>query len=558
MQSNISLIGRYEILSEIGEGRLSVVYEANDPKTNRKVAIKLLKDKTSLDEFLRESRLIGKLSHHNIVTIYDFGEHQGHPYVAMELLQGQPLDLLLRHSQRLRWSQVVELAKQLASALDYAHNLGIMHGDIKPANILYDSENHKAILTDFGNAKQTDIYETHTLKVHEVDASTPYLSPEHVRGQQVDQRSDLFSLGVVLYQLLTGEKPFDAADFQELTTQITQRAHKAISVSVNQVPEQLIHIVDRLLYKNPEDRIQSAAELLQELERLPQHFDIPSAHGGRRVVAFSAAILVLASFAAAVYVITSPPPEPAPSSIAEQPTTPTPAPQTRITPLETARKQTSLEAQINKSLSKFECSSLFAELTPDKQVKIRGHVSAEEDLMAVMDLMDGFPQLNSVTYEVNALKWPFCEAVSILSVDKHKNVSRNSGLKLIGQSLGHAKAEDKKVKFEVDYPNFDAYLYMDYYQGDGTVHHILSNKAAKYHGEDKHKSKYIFDTHLNLKGDGQGLVVVIASYNPIAGKRPEREPAQQYLTELHKQVVVNKAELAADYLLLENIDEPKI
>jgi len=551
MPASSVTIGRYEILAKIGEGSLSICYQAHDPKTGRKIAIKLLKDNAALNQFVQETRVIGKLSHHNIVTIYDVGEHQGHAFIAMELLEGEALDLYLRHAHRMRWSLVVELAKQLASALDYAHNLGIMHGDIKPSNIVYDAQNRKATLTDFGNAKQVDIYQTHTLKVNEVNASTPYLSPERVRGQQVDQRSDLFSLGCVLYQLLTGEKPFDAAGFEELTTQITQRAHKAISVSVNQVPDQLIHIVDRLLYKNPQDRIQSAAELLNELNKLPTDVALPTAHGGRRVVAASVVAAMLASFAFAMYIIVSPPATKPTPQAQVQPPPPPPPKQARLTPVETARKQSSLEASINKSLSKFECSSLFAEITGDKQVRIRGHVSLEEDLISVMDMMDGFPEVNNVTYEVNALKWPFCEAVSILSVDRHQNVSDKKGLKLIGKSAEGAQQNSEKVEFEVDSPDFDAYLYLDYYQSDGTVRHLLPdpNNASTA----KAKTKLTLDATLDVGDDGNGLLVLIASYNPLTGKRPAREPAQQYLAELHKQVVVNKVPLAADYLLLDNI-----
>jgi len=550
MSSSSVTIGRYQILAKIGEGHLSICYQAHDPKTGRKLAIKLLKNNDSLDEFVQETRIIGKLSHHNIVTIYDVGEHNGHAFIAMELLQGDPLDLYLRHASRMRWSLVVEVAKQLASALDYAHNQGIMHGDIKPSNIVYDTQNRKAVLTDFGNAKQADIYQTRTLKVNEVSASTPYLSPERLHGLQADQRSDLYSLGCVLYQLLTGEKPFDSADFEELTTQITQRAHKAISVSVNQVPEKLINIVDRLLYKNPRDRIQSAAELLAELNNLPDDVDLPNARSGRRFLAVSVAALVLASFAFAMYIIVSPPPA-RETPVAETPSVDETPKQARLTPVETARKQTSLEASINKSLSKFECSSLFAELTGDKQVRIRGHVSMEEDLISVMDMMDSIPEVNNVTYEVNALKWPFCEAVSILSVDMHQNVSNKQGLKLIGKNTASTEKNSESIQFEVDAPDFDAYLYLDYYHSDGTVRHLLPNQNNT--STAKAKSKISLDATLEVSDDGQGLLVLIASYNPLTGKRPVSEPAQQYLSELHKQVVVNKVPLAADYLLLENI-----
>ena len=118
MSPSSAVIGRYEILSKIGEGSLSICYKAHDPKTGRELAIKLLKDNAALEEFIRESRMIGKLSHHNIATIYDVGEHQGHAFIAMELLQGEALDLVMRRQHRMRWSLVVDLAKQLASALE--------------------------------------------------------------------------------------------------------------------------------------------------------------------------------------------------------------------------------------------------------------------------------------------------------------------------------------------------------------------------------------------------------------------------------------------------------
>lgn len=556
-----TLIDRYEIVAKIGEGSIAEVFKAHDPKTGRMVAIKLLKDHRAIAEFIHETRMIGRLSHHNIVTIYDVGEFEGKPYFAMEYLDGHFLDTELASGNRFRWPQVVNIAKQLASALDYAHNQGLTHGDIKPGNILWDSSANKVVLTDFGNAKQVNIYDTDTLKVSKVNPSAPYMSPEHIKGQTVDQRSDLFSLGTVLYQLLTGEKPFDSDDFAQLTTQITQRAHKAISISVTQVPEQLIKIVDRLLYKNPDERIQTAADLLEELNGLPMETQLPSALSGKRSFAIASGFVAVVSGVVMAWawfqeppVAPGNPPLQAEANAAAKPET-TAEPMAREKPLQEAQQESNLQANINQSLAKFECASLRAELTSTKEVHIRGHVSMEEDVIALMDLLDGFPGVNNVTYEVTSLKWPFCEAVAILSPDLHANVGPQRGLDL--NNVRHAQTDSRQAAFEVTAPDFDAFLYIDHYLSDGNVRHLQPD-AKQVVALTRAGTKFLLEETVTGKISGDSLVVVMATYTPIMGQRPSLEPAQKYLAELHRQVVVNKIEIAADYLVLETVPAAEI
>lgn len=560
------LIDRYKVIKKISDGYISETFEAHDPGTGRYVAIKLLRDidnPEAEEEFIKETRVVGRLNHHNIVSIYDVGEHEGHAFIAMELLKGEPLSALMSGGKQFSWSIVSNIALQLASALEYAHNQGVVHGDIRPGNIIWNREDNKVVLTDFGNAKQINIYDTVTLNVAEVNQSTPYLSPELLNKQGADNRSDLFSLGVVLYQMLTGFQPFTSEDFNDLTTQITKRAHKAISVSVTQIPEQLIKIIDKLLYKEPEERYQTAGLLIQDLELLPSKIDVPSPYRGKHHFRIAAGVLIAVSLGIVLYImkdnmleiesVATTEIEAAPEDVI------TPPPHLLPKQIPEKVQISSLQASINTKLAKFECASLYANMTTQNEVIIKGHVSLEDDMMSLMDLMDGFPGLSNVTYEVNAIQWPFCEVIGILSEDTHANISNKQGLTVVNGSLNKQLSRDNKLYFKVTSPDYDSFIYVDYYNRNGTVTHLHQSKGelgakikASNNWEISHRDS-------NSADYSESLVVVLATYNPLFVKnRPRVEPAQQYLAELHREVVVNKVELSATYLMLEHISASKI
>src|SRR5215470_5675139 len=207
---SLQTVGRYEIIGELGRGAMGVVYKANDPTIGRTVALKTMRlDANGLDSgellrrFQNEARAAGLLNHPNIVTIYDAGEQDGMFYIAMEFIEGTTLQALLAEKHLLPSDEAVQIAREICQGLAYAHCNGIVHRDVKPANIMITAQGAVKIM-DFGIAKAGGSM-TSTGQI----LGTPnYMAPEQVKGRPPDGRSDLFSLGVVLYEMLTGEKPF--------------------------------------------------------------------------------------------------------------------------------------------------------------------------------------------------------------------------------------------------------------------------------------------------------------------------------------------------------------
>ena len=270
-------LGRYEILKELGRGAMGIVYLGRDPKIQRPVAIKTFRldevDPTELanvkDRFFREAESAGQLSHPNIVTIYDAGEDHDLAYIAMEVLEGRDLKEWCRQDHLLPLKRVLEIVAKVAEALDYAHTQGIVHRDIKPANLMMLKDGTVKI-TDFGIARVMASSKTST----GVLLGTPnYMSPEQVNGTKIDGRSDVFSLGVVLFELLTGEKPFQGENVTTLMFQIANQRHEVLAHFRPDLPSECQVIIDRALQKNVDQRYQRGQELARALRQCMQ--DIP-------------------------------------------------------------------------------------------------------------------------------------------------------------------------------------------------------------------------------------------------------------------------------------------
>lgn len=274
-------IGRYEVLAVLGRGAMGVVYKAADPVLNRIVAVKTINlslDPDLRDEyearFQQEAKAAGSLSHPAIVTIYDLGKTGDLAYIAMEFLDGQELHDLIGAAQRLPVKQSLSIAAQVAGGLDYAHQHGIVHRDIKPANIMVLKDG-VAKITDFGIAR---------MRVSEVKTQTgmrlgspKYMSPEQVLGQRVDHRTDIFSLGVVLYEMLTGKAPFGGNSLEALMYQTVNTVPLSPSRINPDVPEMLDLILAKMLEKQTENRYRSAADLASDLRECEKHYgSIPS------------------------------------------------------------------------------------------------------------------------------------------------------------------------------------------------------------------------------------------------------------------------------------------
>ena len=267
---SLDQFGRYQALELMGEGAMARVYAAHDPAVDRRVALKLLKGRHSVDEeyrtrFLREARAAGALSHPNIVTIYDADEVAGVPFISMELVDAETLDVWIDRGYNLSVPKIVSIGVQLAEALDYAHERGVVHRDIKPSNVLYAKGTVK--IADFGIARLATAEDASDTQVGTVLGTPRYMSPEQAYGRSVDARSDLFSVGVLLYELLAGRCAFRAESTTATLLQIAQGEPEPLRRVNPSLPVGLVKIVERLLQKKPEKRFQKGSDLAAALRR---------------------------------------------------------------------------------------------------------------------------------------------------------------------------------------------------------------------------------------------------------------------------------------------------
>ena len=267
--------GRYEILTELGRGAMGVVYKARDPKINRVVAVKTIslagqppeEEREYRERFFREAEAAGRLSHPGIVTIFDVGEEPETraPYIVMEFVGGPSLDKVLsRDGNKLPIESALQLTLELAEALDCAHSQGVVHRDLKPANILLTEDGH-AKIADFGVAKLNLANQTQAGRLFGTPA---YMSPEQLHGEAVDGRSDLFSLGVVLYTVLTGYKPFQGNSALTVSYKVVNRDPIPATLLDTELPPGLDYIIARAMAKDPAERYQRGMEMVRDLQEL--------------------------------------------------------------------------------------------------------------------------------------------------------------------------------------------------------------------------------------------------------------------------------------------------
>jgi len=274
-------LGRYLIQSELGRGAMGVVYKATDSVLERTVAVKTVNmalEKDGIERyearFYQEARAAGSLNHPNIVTVYDVGKSGNVAYMAMEFIEGVELRTMLADGRPLAVAQAVSIAAQVAEGLAYAHQHGVVHRDIKPANIMV-TPNSPVKITDFGIARMRASGEL--TQTGMMLGSPKYMSPEQVIGKRADHRSDVFSLGVILYEMLTGQAPFNGDNVTALMYQIVNFIPPAPSTVNAGVPELLNYIVAKMLAKALEERYQSALDLSRDLRECERQLNAPAA-----------------------------------------------------------------------------------------------------------------------------------------------------------------------------------------------------------------------------------------------------------------------------------------
>src|SRR2546428_1523585 len=276
MAAGPQTLGRYQLERVLGKGAMGIVYEALDPKLHRKVAIKTilisqLDEETAKDfsmRFVREAHAVARLNHPNIVQVYDFGEEGDIAYLVMEFIRGNELKSTLTTGQLFDRKECVRIMCELLDALDFAHEAGVVHRDIKPANVMLDSQG-RTKLTDFGVARVTDADRTSAERTQAgTMVGTPaYMSPEQIQGQRIDRRTDIFSAGIILYQFLTGQKPFTGEGAWTVSKKIIQDDPPVpSSINVALSPE-FDRVVAKALAKNPDQRFATAREFAVALKR---------------------------------------------------------------------------------------------------------------------------------------------------------------------------------------------------------------------------------------------------------------------------------------------------
>ncbi len=285
-------IGKYEIIDLLGKGAMGIVYKALDPDIGREVAIKtirfdLISDDEEKDElmlrFIREARAAGKLVHPNIITIHDVGKEKDMTYIVMQCIEGPSLQNLITSKKKLSAQEIIKLMIQLCDALNFAHESGIVHRDIKPANILLDNSG-KPHICDFGVAH----VEMSTITQTGATIGTPsYMSPEQVMGKKIDKRSDIFSIGAILYELLTGRRPFEGESITTVIYKIVNEEAQPLTQFKKELPSEFEQIIRKALAKDPDDRYGSCAELAADLKKITHFSEDTLAMTGLQESAFA-------------------------------------------------------------------------------------------------------------------------------------------------------------------------------------------------------------------------------------------------------------------------------
>lgn len=293
----LQTLGKYQIQGVLGKGAMGVVYKAFDPNIARTVAIKTIHaslldtdmGRELLNRFRNEAQAVGRLNHANIVAIYEFDQHQGTPYFVMEYVEGQDLRSLQKEGRKFTPEDAVNIVASILSALAYTHKLGIVHRDIKPANVFITHDN-QVKLADFGIARVDNAELT---QMGSVLGTPSYMSPEQCKGLKVDARSDLFSCGVVLYELLVGRKPFGGENTHAIMHSVLSAEAARPTSHDNTLPKTFDDIIRRALAKKVEDRYQGAEDFQRDLTNAVAKTPVPTSSVNKGALAAVAGVVLL-------------------------------------------------------------------------------------------------------------------------------------------------------------------------------------------------------------------------------------------------------------------------
>jgi serine/threonine-protein kinase len=582
-------IGKYQIESVLGKGAMGVVYQAYDPEIQQSVAIKTIQKElldpeekdtqARLERFKQEVIAGRRLKHPNIVAIYEYGRDQDNCYIVMELVRGKQLKDYFGEGHPFSLGEIIEIMLQLLDALDYAHRHGVIHRDIKPGNIML-TESGQVQVTDFGIAKLDDSSLTKTGMV----LGTPsYMAPEQCLGQHVDARTDIFSAGVVLYQLLTGEKPFSGDSPLTTMHQVLNAPPVRPSQLNVHIPTALDGIVLKALAKRPDERFQSAREFAEALRTVHEDFKAakhgaapappaPEKLSGNVEGTVDEATLTLAAgdsghsldLAADATRVRVPPPKPRKSLlalgvagslvlmglvIAWALLVHKPADQ------EVPDTDAMLQSKLRELLASFRCAQLEARVDDQDRLILQGHLKPE-DMPRLQRELAALPRADKVLSKVETLIWPYCEVMEILA--PFKLGGNQQALDFGPKQHTTRYIQGDHLVLGLTAPSFDAYLYVDYYQSDGGVVHMLPGTSAQ---QKRYPAGQSFTIGEPKKGEmqwqvqppfGTDLIVIVASRDLLfQTPRPEVESAQDYLPALREAIArADKDWLAADHFYI--------
>jgi serine/threonine protein kinase len=585
-------LGKYELLHVLGKGAMGTVYEGFDPIIARRLAIKTVRlpdpddieAQEELARFKREAQAAGRLSHPNIVGVFDYGETPEIAYIVMEFVDGTTLKHVVDKKERFELAEVVRLMEGVLSGLQFSHDRGVVHRDIKPANIMLTKAGEVKI-ADFGIAR----IESSSMTQAGTMLGTPsYMSPEQFMGQTVDARTDLYSCGVMLYQLLTGDKPFEGGLTAIMHKVLNTEPPPPSALSVT-VPHAFDLVVQRAMAKRPEDRFPNANEFIRALKEAVENKSAASslsfgAHefgdGDATMVSPSrtssgntippnrvqaapaplpaaappkkgppialiggGAVAVLAVIAGAGYFLlgghshpnTPTTPPPAQTAITQpqaQPATPPPAPQ--AAPMTAAQRESTLTA----TLASLPCTLLSGD-DSGAQPAISGLSGAGAPQASLNAATGSLPQAISPSSTVQTIDGPYCDALN--AIRPYHNLFAAAGTTL-GLNLAGGKTtlhDGDLITVTNTMPNYSGYLETDYFSSDGTVLHLYPTPTDAQKLQAASSAKTLGDP---TKGGaswqvsapyGTDMIIAIATSTPLfTSPRAQDENASDYLPAL--------------------------
>jgi serine/threonine-protein kinase len=539
--------GRFQVRGVLGTGATAIVYDGYDASLQRSVAIKTLREELlqaddaqeMLERFRREARISAQLRHEHLILVYEFNEEWNPPFIAMERIEAPSLAEHVKSGQQFSEQEAVEVVNQLLSALGYIHERGYVHRDIKPSNLFWGG-GQGLKLADFGIAQ----IRSSTLTRIGSEVGTPaYMSPEQFLGDKVDSRSDLWSCGVILYELLTGQRLFSGAYDTVRESVLGTNDRRAPAGASVAVPQAFAQVVKRALARDPAQRFRDAAEFqralrqagqcsgaeddqnLTRVRRSGEPKRLARAPGSLRIRhprVWGSALVVL--IAAVIAFLLWP-------------------------------RNPDMDG-IKRVISAYACANLDASLDGNL-VRVSGFVPTETDAASLQMRLSQVHGVKQVVAQLQVRGRPYCELLEMLGPYTKSQVAQAAGMRLRIQNYGGRLTDGDAIVFDMASPGFPAYLYVDYFQLDGNVVHLYPPHKGQQRILPANSSRVLPDPHDPLQLEvrspfGEEMVVMIASREPLPIVSDSQfQPAQEYLPVLNQALKTReKGSVAADYLFL--------